>query len=1363
MKHLLTLILLVVSTHVYAGVGVTPNSGTAGSNFKFYAQLTSNSPSGWVWKIQIGDGGGGYLSAKTMSGSGTYFYYNATISQPGSNRKYRISAFENGSQMGGWQNGTYSVTSAATAPTFNSGVAISDISGGFRLAWNSASGSGVTYKLYRSTSSGSLGSQIYSGSSTSYNNTGLSSGTRYYYTAKACNSTGCTTGSNDYKTYAPVTAPTFNSGVAISDINGGFRLAWNNASGSGITYKLYRSTSSSSLGSQIYSGNSTSYNNTGLSSGIRYYYTAKACNSTGCTTGSNDYKTYAPATAPTFNSGVAISDISGGFRLAWNNASGSGITYKLYRSTSSGSLGSQIYSGSSTSYNNTGLSSGSRYYYTAKACNITGCTTGSKDSKIYEVVIQGDIPTIPSTGIGVNPNPGTTGSNFKFYAQLTDNLPSGWEWKIQIGDGSGGYLSAKTMSGSGKYFYYNATINQPGNRKYRIGAFNNGSQIGGWQNGTYTVNAFVIQPPANSAPDIKVLKTSGLPIIAGTNFSATINFVDVDGNLDRAVIDWGEGVNKVHPLSGANNVKDFNHTYNKAGNYPFKLTVFDKKGLSKTIPYTFLVKTKKDEEPINTAPDINVLKTSGLPIIAGTNFSATINFTDAEGNLDKAIIDWGDGVKKEYPLSGSNQNIDLTHVYKETGSYPFKLTVFDIEGLNKPVSGNFTVENQGVENKIKILEVKVASVTGMQYSSYNFIAHLSKPLPTGYQVIMTFIDADNITLSMKCEQVNKCKRQYSPQTAGNNRPFKVEIKDTNGNIVDSRSATYTVRVDSTPPVLISIEDISETNRLINGIRTYKAGEQEVTLKIIATGKNVKYIEVDWRLKGDEKNSREIETYAATSGIPLVVSRMYPKSALKNFYDEKKGFSGVFIAPIAITHAENEDIKSNSESINKINIYNKDEFVAAQKSEEDLAPEKVDFKTFIKSCTPVYNEVDKELYLPCVRLIGTNDVKFYEARLKWRIEGNNVIFDLTKLDQLKTPKNVTLNRCLSTYDVNTKEVKAGCVASIQINHQSKNYKVVLKFKPLSGKFILEDVGDDGENEESLALKQAGIIDNKYEEALELKYSEKFVGKILITEALTKALFNVAEGIERGVLVDEILHLSGDIIGTVLDYNKFPITSKDISRILTPLKEKGGLQKGGSKDYLFIVTDLLIEGVKLYYESRFENDIGTQKGLTWMTDIVYNNIKAYITKDPIGLVMSNGGVLFDIGKENFKAAREYNAIKWDTNYSKAHGKIMLLASKYQSIYSRSTFNNKKINLFTFVSECNEYKTGTRNDYGLAYNSKIHTLCSNYERHIINFDKNIEGGINYFISIDDRLGFETYLKKYFPITHHSSYMKKYILAQN
>ena len=104
------------------------------------------------------------------------------------------------------------VAEPVTAPVLSGGVNITDITGGFRINSQTATGTVDEYRFYRSTSAGSLGNRISAGNSNSYSDTGLADGTTYYYTIEACNDAGCDSSSQDFNTYvAPVIVPLVSS------------------------------------------------------------------------------------------------------------------------------------------------------------------------------------------------------------------------------------------------------------------------------------------------------------------------------------------------------------------------------------------------------------------------------------------------------------------------------------------------------------------------------------------------------------------------------------------------------------------------------------------------------------------------------------------------------------------------------------------------------------------------------------------------------------------------------------------------------------------------------------------------------------------------------------------------------------------------------------------------------------------------------------------------------------------------------------------------------------------------------------------------------------------------------------------------
>ncbi len=177
------------------------------------------------------------------------------------------------------------------------------------LTWNAVTGA-TSYKVERSTSSGSGFSQIATPSSNSYNDTGRSAGTRYYYRVRATNSNGDGGYSSEANTFTLPNQVTGLSATAASSTQ--INLSWNNPTGTEAGYKIERSTSSGSGYSQIATTTSTSYSSIGLSASTTYYYRVRAYTSPG---GDGAYSSVANATtqsgasAPT---GVSIATSSSG-------------------------------------------------------------------------------------------------------------------------------------------------------------------------------------------------------------------------------------------------------------------------------------------------------------------------------------------------------------------------------------------------------------------------------------------------------------------------------------------------------------------------------------------------------------------------------------------------------------------------------------------------------------------------------------------------------------------------------------------------------------------------------------------------------------------------------------------------------------------------------------------------------------------------------------------------------------------------------------------------------------------------------------------------------------------------------------------
>jgi len=231
-----------------------------------------------------------------------------------------------------------SAGSSCTAPTAPSGLAATLVSPTQNnLSWTASSSScSVTYNVFRSTTSGftpSSSNQIASGvTTTSYSDTGATPGTTYYYVVEGTNSGGTSGPSNQATaTTESCSTPTAPSGLGATAISSSqINLSWtaSTSSCSGITYNVFRSTTSGftpSGSNQIATGvTTTTYSNTGLAASTTYYYLVEATNSGGTSAASNQASATTQATATScsslcINSGgpavspfVADEDFAGG-------------------------------------------------------------------------------------------------------------------------------------------------------------------------------------------------------------------------------------------------------------------------------------------------------------------------------------------------------------------------------------------------------------------------------------------------------------------------------------------------------------------------------------------------------------------------------------------------------------------------------------------------------------------------------------------------------------------------------------------------------------------------------------------------------------------------------------------------------------------------------------------------------------------------------------------------------------------------------------------------------------------------------------------------------------------------------------------
>jgi|GEM_PF-6383715 len=262
-----------------------------------------------------------------------------------------------------------------------------------------------TYEVRRQTGSlpacPSGGSSIYTGNNLTYTDSGRTNGTLYYYRVCAYDAMNqVSTGAAGSGIPGDTTPPTHSGSLTATPISASqINLSWPTASdthGLGSpAYKLVVTPGNTApadcSGSTIYSGNNTSYNNTGLAPSTQYAYRVCASDAAGnvSTPGlTATATTLADTTAPT-HSGSLSADTSNTSQLilSWQAAtdSDSGMhptsPYKLVQADGatppSNCTGTALYNSTGLSFTHTGLSECSQHSYRLCAYDVAGnVTTG---------------------------------------------------------------------------------------------------------------------------------------------------------------------------------------------------------------------------------------------------------------------------------------------------------------------------------------------------------------------------------------------------------------------------------------------------------------------------------------------------------------------------------------------------------------------------------------------------------------------------------------------------------------------------------------------------------------------------------------------------------------------------------------------------------------------------------------------------------------------------------------------------------------------------------------------------------------------------------------------------------------------------
>ena len=269
-------------------------------------------------------------------------------------------------------------TSPPAPPSTPSGVKAASASySSIKVSWAKAANA-TGYEIYRATSSTGTYSKVgtvTSGSTLSYTNTSLVTGTKYYYKVRASRTVSGMTvySSNSAAVNATPVLDKVTGAKAASASYNSIKVSWTKVSGAS-GYEIYRTTGIAGPYTKVgtmTSGSTVSYTNTGLTSGKVYYYIVRAYRTVSSTKAYGAYSAVVKdkPLPGKVGSVKAASAGSTSIKVSWGTVSGAS-GYEVYRATASGGTYAKAYtatSGSTSSYTNTGLTAGKAYYYKVRA------------------------------------------------------------------------------------------------------------------------------------------------------------------------------------------------------------------------------------------------------------------------------------------------------------------------------------------------------------------------------------------------------------------------------------------------------------------------------------------------------------------------------------------------------------------------------------------------------------------------------------------------------------------------------------------------------------------------------------------------------------------------------------------------------------------------------------------------------------------------------------------------------------------------------------------------------------------------------------------------------------------------------------
>jgi len=317
------------------------------------------------------------------------------------------------------------------------------------IGWDAVTNA-TQYLVFKDTSAyGLFSSKVYEGANLTHTDTGLSPGSIYYYKVQAKNPAGTSpvSGYIQARTKLGIPANLQKTSNTLTTVN----LSWD-VSQNATEYTVSQRKADDETYEDVYIGSETSLSLDDLDSGVVYYYKIKASNSVS----ESDYSSPLRVNLSIFPADVPeIGSVSSGTQsslsLTWTSESRA-TSYNIYRSTTENGAYTKVGSSTSTSFTDTNLQPGTRYYY--KVASVVDLV--DEGSPVAEESVKSGATnglTIPATPTGLSiVSSYTTYNSVKIYCPAVTGATSYKVYRKAGSYGSFTEVSSLNISISGSYF-----------------------------------------------------------------------------------------------------------------------------------------------------------------------------------------------------------------------------------------------------------------------------------------------------------------------------------------------------------------------------------------------------------------------------------------------------------------------------------------------------------------------------------------------------------------------------------------------------------------------------------------------------------------------------------------------------------------------------------------------------------------------------------------------------------------------------------------------------------------------------------------------------------------------------------------------